>query len=75
MDQDNATTATYAREKLMQLGNVLLEISEKRGTDLLVGTLRRSNYALLEKDTITLLPGGIPCNFTLRGSKGIYVDI
>lgn len=57
-------TATNDNEKLMQIGKILSSISEK-GVKLLERILVKSNYAIVENDSITLFLGGIPAdNFT-----------
>mmetsp|Transcript_21981 Transcript_21981/g.53189 ORF Transcript_21981/g.53189 Transcript_21981/m.53189 type:complete len:665 (+) Transcript_21981:75-2069(+) len=45
-------------EKSMRYGKIISDISE-REVDLLASTLSESKYALIEKDIITLFPGGI----------------
>ncbi|KAL7539708.1 hypothetical protein ACHAXR_009599 [Thalassiosira sp. AJA248-18] len=57
-----SVTKDNAKEKLVRYGKILSDISE-REVDLLASTLCNSKYALIEKDIITLFPGGIPVNF------------
>jgi len=57
-----ATAATNANQKLIRFGKILSDITE-REVHLLASTLSKSNHALIEKDIITLFPGGIPANY------------
>mmetsp|Transcript_13022 Transcript_13022/g.28117 ORF Transcript_13022/g.28117 Transcript_13022/m.28117 type:complete len:740 (-) Transcript_13022:157-2376(-) len=58
-------TTANAREKTMRIGEILSNISEKE-SNLLESTLRQSNHAIVEKDTITLFPtGSIPSSSDL----------
>ena len=60
--QFDATTTPAEGGKMRRIGKILSDI-EEREVDLLASTLCQSNCAIVDKDIITLFPGGVPCNF------------
>jgi len=50
------------------IGKILLTMSME-GIDLLAATLCQSNHAIIEENTITLFPGGIPSGLEVSSSK------
>ena len=73
-DQSIASSANHSREKLKRIGNILLSVSE-RELHLIQLILTKSNYAIIEKDIITIFPRGIPSDFEMSESDHALFQI
>ncbi|KAL9178420.1 hypothetical protein ACHAXT_003750 [Thalassiosira profunda] len=60
--------------KSTRLGDILSQMSQK-GVDLLAATLCEANCAIIEKDVITVFPGGIPAGFEPCPTDGALFQI
>lgn len=61
-DQSIASSISHAREKLKRIGKILSNVSEKE-VHLIELILIQSNYAVIEKDIISIFPRGVPSDF------------
>jgi len=73
-DQSIASSISHAREKLKRIGTILSNVSE-REVHLIELILTKSNYAIIERDIITIFPRGIPSDFELSESDHALFQI
>jgi len=73
-DQSIASSTTNTREKLKRIGTILSNVSE-REVHLIELILTKSNYAIIERDIITIFPRGIPSDFELSESDHAMFQI
>jgi len=63
-DQSIASSACVVGEKLKRIGTILSNVSEKE-VHLIELILIQSNYAVIEKDIISIFPRGLPSDFEM----------